>query len=98
MIELGATTCRARSAACSDCPLARWCTSAGRVKVSERRPAGGRPRFEETNRWVRGRVVASLAAGEGLPRDIPEERLAVALHGLIRDGLVNRHGDGHSVG
>ena len=99
MMELGATTCRARSAACPGCPLASWCASAGRVEVAERSPAGaGRPRFEDTNRWVRGRVVAALAAGEGLPRHIPDERLTAALEGLVRDGLVNHDGDGLSVG
>ncbi len=99
MMELGATTCRARSAACSGCPLAPWCASAGRVQIAAPAPAGtGRPRFEETNRWVRGRVVAALAAGEGLPRHIPADRLAAALEGLVRDGLVNRDGDKLSVG
>ncbi len=99
MMELGATTCRARSAACSACPVAPWCASAGRVQVAERAPAGaGLPRFEDTNRWVRGRVVAALAAGEGLPRHIPAARLAAAVEGLVRDGLVNREGDGLSVG
>jgi A/G-specific adenine glycosylase len=99
MMELGATTCGARSAACSGCPVAPWCASAGRVRVAARSAAGaGRPRFEETNRWVRGRVVAALAAGDELPRHIPADRLAAALRGLVRDGLVNRDGDKLSVG
>ena len=99
MMELGATTCRARSADCHVCPLAGWCASAGRVEVAPRAPAGsGRPRFEDTNRWVRGRVVAALAAGDELPTDIPDERLAAALEGLVRDGLVVRDGRDHSLG
>jgi len=99
MMELGATTCRARSAACPECPLAPWCASAGRVEVARRLHGGsGKPRFEETNRWVRGRVVAALAAGRGLPAEIGAERLAVALEGLVRDGLVTRDGQGHSLG
>ena len=49
-------------------------------------------RFEETDRWVRGRVVAALAAGQGLPQ-VSEERLERALRGLVRDGLVQRDGD-----
>ena len=40
-------------------------------------------RFEESNRWVRGRVVAALAAGEGVPRGIAPERLAPALAGPL---------------
>jgi A/G-specific adenine glycosylase len=99
MMELGATTCRARSAACDACPLSSWCASAGRVEVADRAPAGaGRPRFEDTNRWVRGRVVAALAEGRGVPEDIEAGRLAVALEGLVRDGLVVRAGQGHSLG
>jgi A/G-specific adenine glycosylase len=66
-------------------------------------PGGGggcRPaeRFEDTNRFVRGRVVAALAAGEGLPRDIAPERLERAVAGLVRDGLVRPVKDGFSLG
>jgi len=60
-----------------------------------RRARGGRApreRFEESDRWARGRVVASLAAGEGLPEGIADERLARVLAALERDGLVERHG------
>jgi A/G-specific adenine glycosylase len=87
-MELGATICTARAARCGECPVRRWCASAGR-------PAScppGRPRaerFEDTNRWVRGRVVAALAAGEPVPA-FPAERLERALAGLERDGLVVR--------
>jgi A/G-specific adenine glycosylase len=54
----------------------------------QRQPA---VRFEDTDRWVRGRVVAALAAGDALPA-IDSERLERALHGLVRDGLVQRDG------
>jgi A/G-specific adenine glycosylase len=60
----------------------------------ERRPA---VRFEDTDRWVRGRVVAALAAGEALP-DIEARRLERALNGLVRDGLVQRDGDAVRLG
>lgn len=98
MMELGATVCTARRAACDDCPAARWCGSRGAVAVPERAPAGSRERFEDTNRWVRGRVVAALAAGEDLPGDIEAARLRHALEGLLRDGLVRRDGDTLSLG
>lgn len=97
VMELGATVCRARSADCPACPVAAWCASAGRVPEPARR-TGPRVRFEDTNRWARGRIVASLAAGRGLPVDVPAERLAPALEGLVRDGLVRREPDGHSLG
>ena len=94
MMELGATVCRAREAACDACPVADWCASAGRVDVPERRPPGSRERFEDSNRWVRGRVIAALAAGDGLPAGIDAKRLRHALDGLVRDGLVADGGEG----
>jgi A/G-specific adenine glycosylase len=51
-------------------------------------------RFEETDRYARGRIVAALAAGEGLPPGLGGERTERALGGLVRDGLVVRDADG----
>ena len=98
MMELGATVCTARVARCSACPLGG--RAARRPGVPRERPARGapRPRFEDTNRWVRGRVVAALAAGEGLPEGIAPERLEPALEGLVRDGLVRRSGGTYALG
>ena len=93
MMDLGATVCRARNPRCSDCPVARWCASRGRVEAPPRGP-GGATRFEDTSRWARGRVVAALAAGEGLPADVPAARLRDALAGLERDGIVVLGADG----
>jgi A/G-specific adenine glycosylase len=96
MMELGATVCTARRPRCEACPVGAWCASAGMSAAPadsgsragrERRTA---ERFEDSNRWVRGRIVAALAAGRGLPGDIAPERLARALAGLERDGLVGR--------
>ncbi|MBA2347596.1 MAG: A/G-specific adenine glycosylase [Solirubrobacterales bacterium] len=97
VMELGATVCRARSADCAACPLAPWCVSAGRTPEPASRGVP-RTRFEDTNRWVRGRIVASLAAGHGLPEDVAPERLDRALDGLVRDGLVRREPGGLSLG
>ena len=68
------------------------------ARGAARRAARRRPRFEDTNRWVRGRVVAALAAGEGLPAGIAPERLEPALEGLLRDGLVRRSGGTYALG
>ncbi|MBI5105557.1 MAG: A/G-specific adenine glycosylase, partial [Solirubrobacterales bacterium] len=38
LMELGATVCRARDAACGRCPVAASCASAGAVVVAERAP------------------------------------------------------------
>jgi A/G-specific adenine glycosylase len=94
MMDLGATVCRARNPRCRDCPVAGWCASRGRVEAPPRRQADGRAPFEATSRWARGRVVASLAAGEGLPVDVPAARLRDALAGLERDGIVVLGADG----
>lgn len=94
MMELGAMVCGARAADCGACPAAPWCASRGAVRAAPRRAAGTAVRFEDTNRWVRGRVVAALAAGEGVPAGIPADRLGPALAGLARDGLIEPHGEG----
>jgi A/G-specific adenine glycosylase len=94
LMELGALVCRARDAACGDCPVAGGCASAGAVAIAPRARGGGRPRFEDTNRWVRGRVVAALAAGDAPPPGIEPDRLERAIDGLVRDGLVIRSAAG----
>jgi A/G-specific adenine glycosylase len=93
-IELGATVCAARAPRCPACPLRRRCP--GPEAAAPR--AGPRERFEDTNRWVRGRVVAALAAGEGLPVGIAPARLERAVHGLVRDGIVRRSAAGYALG
>ena len=97
MMELGATVCTARAAACGACPLAGGCRSAGRVVAPARRPSGTRERFEDTNRYVRGRIVAALAAGRELPGDLEEDRLDRAVNGLVSEGLVVRFPGGLSL-
>jgi A/G-specific adenine glycosylase len=92
-IELGALVCRARAPRCSACPF-ESCCGWDQDPETERRPA---ERFEDTNRWVRGRVIAALAAGGELPVVDPE-RLERALDGLVRDGLVQRDGDAVRLG
>jgi A/G-specific adenine glycosylase len=93
-MELGATVCTARRPRCEACPLRGWCGGPHPV-VAARRPS---ERFEDSNRWVRGRVVASLAAGEGVPRDVAAQRLEPALQGLLRDGLIRRTAAGYALG
>jgi A/G-specific adenine glycosylase len=91
VMELGATVCTARAPACDACPAAS-CRSRGRTLPEPARRAGGRERFEDSDRYVRGRIVAALAAGEGLPNGFARARLERALAGLARDGLVVREG------
>jgi A/G-specific adenine glycosylase len=93
-MELGARVCTARAPSCDACPAAPWCGSRGRVEVAPRAPRATAPRFEETDRWLRGRIVAALAAGAALPVGIEPARLERALAGLERDGLVERDASG----
>jgi A/G-specific adenine glycosylase len=74
--------------------VAGGCASAGAVVVAPRARAGARERFEDSNRWVRGRVIEALAGDAELPDGIEPERLERAVEGLVRDGLVVRDGDG----
>jgi len=88
MMELGATVCRPRAPLCEACPVAPGC--GGPLPVVPR--AAKTVRFEDTDRWARGRVVAALLAGEEPP--VHGERLQRAVTGLERDGLVVRAADG----
>jgi A/G-specific adenine glycosylase len=85
MMELGATVCTARAPRCGACPVSPSCAAhaAGGPVVPERAPAGTRVRFEDTDRYLRGRVVAALLEGAPLPAGA--ERV---LPGLERDGLI----------
>ncbi len=89
-MELGARVCTARAPRCPACPAADACPSRGRVPPTPPRRGPPRPRFEDTDRWARGRIVAALAAGAALPAQIAPERLERVLAGLERDGLIER--------
>lgn len=102
-MELGATICLARRPRCTDCPVARWCASAGQVSepVATARRAATVP-FERSTRWLRGRIVARLRELDDdawlrleAPigdHDAPAVEAAIA--GLERDGLLQRRPDG----
>jgi A/G-specific adenine glycosylase len=94
MMELGATVCPARAARCDACPVASWCASAGAPTPPP--PAAPRERFEDTDRYARGRIVAALLDGAALPA-LDAERMERALAGLARDGLIVRDATGAPV-
>jgi A/G-specific adenine glycosylase len=93
-MELGARICTARRPRCDECPLTAGCASSGAVAAPTPRLGPARARFEETDRFVRGRIVAALAAGDPLPEGIERARMERATAGLERDGLVARDGSG----
>lgn len=86
MMELGATVCTARARRCEACPLTDTCAHHA---DPPRRKHPRRVSFVDSDRFVRGRVVAALVSGEPLPDDA--ERV---LDGLVQDGLVVRDKDG----
>ena len=86
MMELGATICRPRAPRCQRCPVHHTC--AGDVSTPARRRRGAE-RFEDTDRWARGRILAALVAGDEPPAMEPQ-RCERALAGLERDGLIVR--------
>jgi A/G-specific adenine glycosylase len=94
MMELGATVCRPRAPRCGDCPVRDGCATraAGGPAPAPRRR--GAERFEDSDRWARGRIVAALLAGAPLPVGLAAGRRERALAARERDGLVVRSSDG----
>lgn len=101
-MELGQTVCTARSPHCEECPLVAVCAwrAAGYPRYEGPR-APVQKRYEGSDRQVRGLVLRELR-GSDIP--VPVEviaglwadaaQLARAVDGLLRDGLVEREGDG----
>lgn len=103
LMDLGATVCVSRQPACEPCPVARSCNwrAVGRPEapVYRRVPT---PRFEETARFARGRIVKALRQSErGMPAPdlaalLPPRhaaRIERYLGALAADGLVQQDGD-----
>ena len=98
LMELGATVCTARRPHCETCPAAASCRSRSHGEplppATSARRRSGVP-FEATDRFVRGRIVARLAAGEApVPPGVEAERAERALAALARDGLIVCDGAG----
>jgi A/G-specific adenine glycosylase len=97
LMDLGASVCRP-APDCAACPVRPWCAfAAGRVRAT---PDGPRrrsvPAFRDTDRYVRGRVLALLrdtppdawAVVDPEALALPIERLTRAARGLAADGLI----------
>jgi len=61
LMDLGATTCVARSPRCDTCPIRDWCVarSSGTDPWQQRRPRT-HAAFPSTSRWLRGRILDRL--------------------------------------
>ncbi|MPY95473.1 MAG: A/G-specific adenine glycosylase [Acidimicrobiia bacterium] len=111
MLDLGATTCRARAPRCGECPVARGCAWAegGRAApdpaIGSAGAPGGQSRFAGSDRQGRGRLVAALRAGPvavlelaavmGWPED--EARAARVASAVVADGLAVEAGGAFSL-
>jgi A/G-specific adenine glycosylase len=95
VMDLAATVCTPRAPNCTACPLRRLCATRGAEAPtgSDRAPA---TRFEATNRWLRGRLLAAIReAPAGTWVEAPEQlgehdaaAVRAALRGLERDGFL----------
>lgn len=102
-MELGQVVCTARAPRCAECPLADVCAwRAAGYPPYEGPRAAVQKRYEGSDRQVRGLVLRELRASDipvparvigGLWPDAGQ--LARALDGLLRDGLVERDGEGY---
>ena len=96
VMELGALVCTARAPRCEACPVAQLCRwrQAGYPPYAGPR-AARQPRFEGSDRQVRGRILRELR-GSDIPvtaaeletvwDDAAQRERAIA--GLLADGLV----------
>lgn len=103
MIDLGAEVCRARNPRCAACPLRRMCAWSNGVRPAAK-PRAKTPRFEDTMRYARGRVVQALRAGALTRRALAAEtglspaRLDGALGTLEDDDLISKRGGRYVLG
>lgn len=97
VMDLATLVCRPEPA-CSICPVATLCVSAGAAS----RPPVPRPspRFRATRRWLRGRLVAAAVASHAEWVAIPDglglhdaAAVAAALNDLQAEGFIRVDGD-----
>ena len=101
IMELGALVCTKRTPACESCPIATRCRWRGSGPDPARGSAGvsaPQPRFEGSDRQLRGRLVDALRAGPvptaevAATLDASAERADRIVAGLVRDGLAVEDG------
>jgi A/G-specific adenine glycosylase len=98
-MDLAATICTRRAPRCDECPVARRCASRGTAGDQPVRAAPGR--FEASNRWLRGRILAHVREAdpgewvslEGRIGTHPPERVEAALDALAAEGFLEREGN-----
>ncbi|HWL59692.1 MAG TPA: A/G-specific adenine glycosylase [Microbacteriaceae bacterium] len=103
-MELGALVCTARTPDCDACPVAALCGWRAAGYPAAEAPTRPQPRFEGSDRQMRGRVMAALrAAPGGVAREELDAvatdagQLERALTGLLTDGLAVRIPGGYAL-
>lgn len=115
LMDFGATICTAKSPKCDQCPVSRicrankqakdqgfisyalWLSKQPKVKASSGKDAG--KKFEETDRYFRGRIIDYLRDGEQSMVDLQDHilrihklenrvRFGAIIESLVTDGLV----------
>jgi A/G-specific adenine glycosylase len=111
LMDIGATICVAREPRCDSCPLRDWCREARSARAAtgsngsatkHRNGDGPVPRFESTNRWLRGRILDRLRdAADGAWINFDQaigghelSRVLTAIDRMAVEGLIERRADG----
>jgi A/G-specific adenine glycosylase len=104
VMELGALVCVARSPRCDVCPIAELCAWRALGYPASPGELAARPKYEGSDRQVRGLILAELRASEvpvthlELSQVWPDaEQLDRSLAGLILDGLAVDTGLGYEL-
>ena len=101
IMEFGALVCTKRSPGCDGCALAAQCRWRGRGEdpaIGSAAVSTTQPRFEGSDRQLRGRLVDALRAGPVAASEVaeriaaPPERAEAIIAGLVRDGLAVEDG------
>jgi len=107
LMDLGAAVCLSRNPRCARCSLRPVCASAGKLHRRDAKPLPSTGRFEDTDRYARGRIVERLRRlpsgqrirlldlhGELQPllKRSPQEFDTLVAR-LAGDGLLERHGE-----
>jgi A/G-specific adenine glycosylase len=97
LMDIGAAFCRAREPRCHACPLARACGFASQsrpVNAAVVRARTRTVRFEDTTRWLRGRILDRLrddtdwVTFAGPIGSHGTDAVAAALSNLAREGMI----------
>jgi A/G-specific adenine glycosylase len=99
LMDFGSLICTTKNPKCESCPLSSICKAAFKVKAEKKIRTKPLVRFEDSDRYVRGRIVEALRQGKKVTRtsvydlfpDRSENLLNSIIEKLCRDGLTHEH-------